>query len=114
VVSFTARHFTSGETSPGTHWIGGWLGPRAGLDKMEKRKFLTLTGLKLRTVGRPARSQSLHRLRYPGSLNTYLLCILRRAERPTLLQPRASPLAQYNVRPGVGKAEIFHYRCRNA
>jgi hypothetical protein len=20
---------------PGTHWIGGWLGPRAGLDNME-------------------------------------------------------------------------------
>jgi hypothetical protein len=24
--------FTPGETAHGTHWIGGWVGPRAGLD----------------------------------------------------------------------------------
>jgi hypothetical protein len=23
--------FTAGERTPGTHWIGGWVGPRAGL-----------------------------------------------------------------------------------
>jgi hypothetical protein len=34
-----------GKEPPGTHWIGGWVGPRAGLDDMEKRKFLTLPGL---------------------------------------------------------------------
>jgi hypothetical protein len=38
--------------------------PRAGLDDMEKRKFLTLPGLELRPFGRPARSQSLYWLRY--------------------------------------------------
>jgi hypothetical protein len=32
------------------------VGPRAGLDAVEKRKFLTLTGLKFRPLGRPARS----------------------------------------------------------
>jgi hypothetical protein len=37
---------------------------------------LTLPGLELRPLGRPARSQSLYRLRYPGSYkcattNTY-------------------------------------------
>jgi hypothetical protein len=26
--------FTPGERAPGTHWIGGWEGPRAGLDAM--------------------------------------------------------------------------------
>jgi hypothetical protein len=41
--------------------------PRAGLDDLEKRKFLTLPGLELRTLRRPARSQSLYRLRYPDS-----------------------------------------------
>jgi hypothetical protein len=41
--------------------------PRAGLDDVEKRKFLILPGLELRPLGCPARSQSLHRLRYPGS-----------------------------------------------
>jgi hypothetical protein len=53
----------------GTHWMGGWVGLRAGLDDMEKRKFFTLTGLELRPLGRSARSQSLYRLRYPGSCN---------------------------------------------
>jgi hypothetical protein len=38
--------------------------PRGGLDDMEKRKFLNLPGLKLRPLGRPARNQSLYRLRY--------------------------------------------------
>jgi hypothetical protein len=42
---------------------------RAGLDDAEKRKFLTLLGLELRPLGRPAHSQSLYRLCYPGSLN---------------------------------------------
>jgi hypothetical protein len=28
--------FTNGEIAPGTHWIGGWVGPRAGLDAGEK------------------------------------------------------------------------------
>jgi hypothetical protein len=27
-----------------TYWIGGWVGPRASLDDVEKRKFLTLPG----------------------------------------------------------------------
>jgi hypothetical protein len=43
------------------------VGPRTGLDNVEKRKFLTLPGLELRPLSRPARSQSLYRLRYPGS-----------------------------------------------
>jgi hypothetical protein len=44
-------------------------GPKTGLDDMEKRKFLTLPGLELRHFSRPARNQSLYRLRYPGSQN---------------------------------------------
>jgi hypothetical protein len=31
--------------------------PRVGLDDVEKRKFLTLPGLELRSLGRPALSQ---------------------------------------------------------
>jgi hypothetical protein len=61
--------FTPRERAPGTHWIGGWVNPRTGLDDVEKRKFLNIPGLELRPLGRPARSQSLYRLRYPGSLN---------------------------------------------
>jgi hypothetical protein len=40
----------------GTHLIGGWADPRAGLDDMEKRKFSTLPGLELRSLGSPTRS----------------------------------------------------------
>jgi hypothetical protein len=36
---------TPEERAPSTHWIGGWVGPKAGLDNVEKRKFLTLLGL---------------------------------------------------------------------
>jgi hypothetical protein len=41
--------------------------PRASLNDLEKRKFLALPGLELRPLSHPARSQSLYRLRYPGS-----------------------------------------------
>jgi hypothetical protein len=41
--------YTPGEIAPGTHWIGGWVGPRAGLDDVETRKFLTLPGLETPT-----------------------------------------------------------------
>jgi hypothetical protein len=44
------------------------VGHRTGLDDVEKRKFLTLPGLELRPLCCPARSQSLYRLSYPGSL----------------------------------------------
>jgi hypothetical protein len=30
----------SGRFTPGTHWIGGWVGPRAGLDAGDRRKIL--------------------------------------------------------------------------
>jgi hypothetical protein len=48
VVNFTSGRFTPGERAPGTHWIGGWVDLRAGLDDLEKSKFLTLPGLELR------------------------------------------------------------------
>jgi hypothetical protein len=60
--------FTPGERAPGVHWLGGWMDPRVGLDDVEKRKFLTLLGLELRTLGRLTRRQSLYRLHYPVSL----------------------------------------------
>jgi hypothetical protein len=42
------------ERAPGAHWIGGWVGPRASLDNVEKRKFLTLPRLELQPFGHPA------------------------------------------------------------
>jgi hypothetical protein len=64
-----------GETAPSTHWIGGWLDPRASLDDLEKRKFLTLLRLELRLLSHPAHSQSLYWLRYPGSYFHYRLSL---------------------------------------
>jgi hypothetical protein len=43
------------------------MGLRTGLDDMEKRKFLPVLGHELRSLGRPACSQSLYRLSHPGS-----------------------------------------------
>jgi hypothetical protein len=40
VVSFTPRPLYPGEITPGTYWIGGWVGPRADLHAVEKRKIL--------------------------------------------------------------------------
>jgi hypothetical protein len=36
------RAFTPGERTPGTHWTGGWVGPRAGLDTEFRGKILCL------------------------------------------------------------------------
>jgi hypothetical protein len=60
--------FTRGEKDPGIHWIGGWVDPRAGLHEVEKRKFLTLPRLELRPLSRPARSQSVYQLHFPGAI----------------------------------------------
>jgi hypothetical protein len=46
--------FISGGRAAGTHWIGSWVGPRAGMDDVEKRKFLTLAELELQPIGHPA------------------------------------------------------------
>jgi hypothetical protein len=57
--------FTPGERAPVTHWLGGWVGPTAGLDAVELRKISCLC--RESNPGRPARSPSLYRLSYPGS-----------------------------------------------
>jgi hypothetical protein len=67
-VSLRPGRFTSGND-----WIGGWLNPRTGLDVVEKRKLLILPGFELQPIGRPAGSQSLYRLRYPGAVLSSLL-----------------------------------------
>jgi hypothetical protein len=70
VISFTPRPlYSRGKTSPLTHWKGGWMGPRAGLDVVEKRKILR--PYQESNPPNPdcsARSQSLYRLSYSSSL----------------------------------------------
>jgi hypothetical protein len=47
--------FTPWERAPGTHWIGGWVGPQVGLDK-GKWKCLTLPGLEQQPLDQSAAS----------------------------------------------------------
>jgi hypothetical protein len=47
---------------PGTHYVGGWVGLRAGLDWCGKSRPLP----EFDSVDRPARSQSPYRLSSPG------------------------------------------------
>jgi hypothetical protein len=64
VVSITPRpRFTPGERTPGTHWTGGWVGPRASLDAEARRKILCLC--RGSNPGRTFRSQTLYWLIYP-------------------------------------------------
>ena len=71
-VSVTPRPlFTPGER-PGTHCTGGWVGLRAGLDTCGK---LAPTGI--RSPDRPARNQSLYRLRYPAHTRPNVCIFLR-------------------------------------
>jgi hypothetical protein len=67
VVSFTPLQLYPWGRSLITHWTGGWVNPRAGLNNMEKWKFLTLLGLELRPLCRQACSQLLYQLCYRGS-----------------------------------------------
>jgi hypothetical protein len=47
------------EWTPGTHWSGGWVGPRAGLDTDARGEILLpLPGIEPRSPGRPVRSQT--------------------------------------------------------
>jgi hypothetical protein len=56
--------FTPGETDTGTHWIGGWVGPRVGLEAVDKS--LVLSGIE---PGPP--SPYLHRLHLQGTIANY-------------------------------------------
>jgi hypothetical protein len=44
--------FTPEERAPGTHWIGGWVGLRTGLEDAEKRKLLAIPGLEPTALSR--------------------------------------------------------------
>jgi hypothetical protein len=76
VVIFPPRPLYPRGKRPGTHWTGGWVGPRARLDAAEKTKFLPLPGLAFRPLSRPNRCQSLYRLRYPGSHSCCIIAII--------------------------------------
>jgi hypothetical protein len=57
--------FTRLEATPGTHWIGDWVGPIAGPKIIEKRKFSF--SCRKSYHGRPSHRSSYYRLSYPDS-----------------------------------------------
>jgi hypothetical protein len=75
VLSVTPRLcFSPGERTPGTHWTGSWVGPRAGLDTEAPGKIsLPLPGIEPRSSTRPACSQTIYWLSYPAHLKYVLL-----------------------------------------
>jgi hypothetical protein len=82
VVCLVLRLLYSWGKSPGTNFIGGWLGPRAGLDDVEK-KHLTLLDVGLQPLSHLACGQSLYQLCYPR-LPINMICpviIIDREER---------------------------------
>jgi hypothetical protein len=50
----------------GIRWIGGWVGPRVGLDSGENRKISLLPGIKLRFLRHRTRRPSLYQISYPA------------------------------------------------
>jgi hypothetical protein len=63
--------FTPRERASGTHWIGGWIGPRIGLDAVEKN-FLPLSGLEPWPL--------LYRLSYSG--RSFRLSVFQKWDSP--------------------------------
>jgi hypothetical protein len=49
---YTPAALPLGKEPAGIHWIGGWVGPTAGLDTVEKREILPLPGIELRFSAR--------------------------------------------------------------
>jgi hypothetical protein len=89
--------------------------PRAGLDDMEKKKFLTLPGLELRLLGRPARSQSLYLLRYPGSLHSRIFVENYKSYFSSHPTPMiSSPMPAYGeevpILTVIGTSKHFHHK----
>jgi hypothetical protein len=52
--------FSFRERAPGTHWIGGWMGPRTNLNDVEKRKICPYRDWNSDPSGHPPRNQSLY------------------------------------------------------
>jgi hypothetical protein len=62
VVSVMHRQrFSPGKRTTGIHWMGGWVGPRTGLDtEVRGKSLLPLPGIELWSPGHPVCSQTLY------------------------------------------------------
>jgi hypothetical protein len=83
--------------APGSHSIGGWVGPRAGLDDVERSKILPIAGLELRHVC-PTRSQSLWGMSWLGKVGKTPLHVIT-LHKKCMKRPHARLVAVSNPRP---------------
>jgi hypothetical protein len=75
VVSFTPLPlYLRGKVPSGTHWIGSLVGLKTGLDAVEKRQILSLTGTETRPSNRPLKCTL-----FSNQLYTFTsqLCVLK-------------------------------------
>jgi hypothetical protein len=98
VVSFMPLPLYTRRKAPDTHWIEGWVGPRAGLDIME-RNLLRLPGIGTQFPSRSVRGQLLYRLSYLGSTHCCSAPSCSKGADCTLRT--VSPLSQAVVTLGV-------------
>jgi hypothetical protein len=84
---FTPRPLYAKERAPDTNWIGGWVGPRAGLDAVEWRKIVC--PCRESNPGRPARRYTYWAILAPHILHIPGWKRLISNIRVTLLLPRA-------------------------
>jgi hypothetical protein len=85
-IEWSASHpcsLTPEEGAPSTHWIGGWVGPRAGLDTLEKRK---ISHCWESNPGCAASSSTLYWLSYPDSYNFVIELSIMAKPSGTFLQ----------------------------
>jgi hypothetical protein len=84
MVSFTPRPLNPRGKSPRYHWIRGWVDPRAGLDDVEKRKFLTLPGIEIRPPGLAAVASRYTDWAIPGIIEDVSITVVTKASHRTL------------------------------
>jgi hypothetical protein len=76
-----------GRFTPGTHWTGGWVGSRAGLDDVERGKVIYSTGTRNPT---------------PRSFSPYLVAIPTALSRkPTAIRTKYLHMKKYKITSGV-------------
>jgi hypothetical protein len=63
--------FTPKERAPGTHWIGGWVGLRAGLDAVVRREIPS--PYQESNPHHPARSPVVYHWAFPPAVTVYVL-----------------------------------------
>jgi hypothetical protein len=74
---------------PGIRWIGGWVGPRVGLDAVEKRK---IKHWRESNLGRPACSPLLYWLSY----SDFFLTLYKHKTQMNPINPVVSPNPIYS------------------